>query len=32
MSQERVFIILVFGMAVIAFALAAVIVTIIGEL
>lgn len=32
MNQERAFVVQVFGMAVIAFVLAAVIVTIIGEL
>ena len=32
MNYERLFVVLVLGMAVIAFALAAVIVTIIGEL
>ena len=32
MNHERAFVVLVFGMAVLAFALAAIIVTIIGEL
>ena len=32
MNQERAFVVLVFGLTVIAFALAAVFVTIIGEL